>query len=260
MFLRLLHQSVDVDAALAELLRPGVEGVVTVEAGAECRAANQREEWETAADRPRLPLLHRKCDNRRSANKIEPTLLFFVSQHRVRRYMRRMMRVRMSQAAGTDPMIPSDSRYSSLSGRNRSSSSRWKVMLTCGTCAVMFTGAKVRPGKKISFYPIRSQTNWDEMQALCCRLCWHAGLTWCSRTAHMLGWYSDCEKLWLCVTCPAIFASRCYSILSQLTPAVVSSPLDLSNLPFSHPHISYSEQKHWISEKNLYENYIFCCN
>ena len=73
--------------------------------------------------------------------------MFFVSQHRVRRYMRRMMRVRMSQAAGTDPMIPSDSRYSSLSGRNRSSSSRWKVMLTCGTCAVMLARAKVRPGQ-----------------------------------------------------------------------------------------------------------------
>lgn len=35
-------------------------------------------------------------------------------------------------AAGTDPIMPKDSRYSSESGLNRSSSSLWKVMLTCG--------------------------------------------------------------------------------------------------------------------------------
>ena len=60
------------------------------------------------------------------------TLLFFVSQHRVRRYINKIMRVRINQAAGTDPIMPSDSRYSSESGLNLSSSRVWKVMLTWG--------------------------------------------------------------------------------------------------------------------------------
>ena len=40
--------------------------------------------------------------------------------------------MRINHAAGTDPIMPRDSRYNSESGRKLRSSSRWKVMLTCG--------------------------------------------------------------------------------------------------------------------------------
>ena len=46
--------------------------------------------------------------------------------------MRRTTSVVMSQAAGTDAMIPRDSRYSSFFGLNLGSTG-WNVMFTCGT-------------------------------------------------------------------------------------------------------------------------------
>ena len=57
MALGLVDVSVYLDQELGELLQAAVQLMVAVEAGPQGTAADQGEEGETAADRPRLPLL-----------------------------------------------------------------------------------------------------------------------------------------------------------------------------------------------------------
>jgi hypothetical protein len=56
-----LDVAIDVDHGGVEVLGAGVQLVVSVEAAGQSRAADQREEGEAAADRPRLPLLVVLC-------------------------------------------------------------------------------------------------------------------------------------------------------------------------------------------------------
>ena len=75
--------------------------------------------------------------------------------------MRRTTSVVMSQAAGTDAMIPRDSRYSSFFGLNLGSTG-WNVMFTCGTewntCEITIRSAYFFPQLTVIIWRVNKTT------------------------------------------------------------------------------------------------------